>query len=143
MNTPVKFTIANLLKDKGFKQKECPSYLLVDFSQTNTFKTNPENIGIGDLIGYYVPNKTVNAPTITEVVMWIYEKLGIWITVDWMTRIKPYNSGFISHLRGARKRLNYDNYTVINNTKHPGYEVFDSPAEAYEAAIEYCLTMFI
>ena len=64
---------------------------------------------------------------------------GIWVLVDWMTRIKPYNSGFYCHLRGTNKKLNQDNFISINNTKSLGYEIFSSPTEAYEAAIEYTL----
>ena len=80
---------------------------------------------------------------IMQVVMWLYEKHGIWVSVDWMKRIKPYNSGFYCHLRGTNKSLNRDNFIVINDTLNPGYEVFNSPTEAYEAAIEYILNNLI
>ena len=80
---------------------------------------------------------------IIRVIMWLYENHGVWICVDWMSRTKPFNSGFISHLRGVNKYVNSDNFIVINNTKLKGYEVFDSPTEAYEAAIEYCVKNLI
>jgi len=81
--------------------------------------------------------------SIAEIIDWIYDKHGIWILVDWMTRIKPYNSGFYSHLRGTNKPLNQDNFISINNTKSPGYEVFNSPKEAYIEAIKYVLNNLI
>ena len=140
MNTPVSFPIAKLLKEKRFEQEERPSYLLVDFSQTNVFKANPENIGVGDLIGYYVPNKTVNAPTIAEVVMWLYEKHGIWINVwsdtnldlpEWKTTAKWFYV------------VNCDLSDSYNPQTGKPKQLFNSPTEAYEAAIEYTLNILI
>lgn len=128
MNTPVSFEIAKLLKEKKFKQKECPSYLLVDFSQTNTSKTNPENIGIGDLIGYYVPNKTVNAPTIAEVVCWIYSKYQIWIQVS----ILKDNEWHYSI------RRKYNNW----NIEFPTKEKYISIENAYEKGINVVLNTY-
>ena len=91
----------------------------------------------------FVNHPVYDAPTIADVVMWLYEKHGIWVSVDWMKRIKPYNSGFYCHLRGTNKSLNRDNFIVINDTLNPGYEVFNSPTEAYEDAIEYILNNLI
>jgi len=124
MNTPVSFELAKLLTEKEI-----------------IFKTE---------IYYSSATKVTSvsytefaAPTIAEVVMWLYEKHEIWISVDWMSRTKPYNSGFYCHLRGTNKNLNQDNFVSINNTKEPGYEVFNSPTEAYEAAIEYTLNNLV
>ena len=68
---------------------------------------------------------------------------GIWVSVDWMTRVKPYESGYYCHLRGTTKKLNQDNFIVINDTLNPGYEVFNSPQEAYSAAFDYVLNNLI
>ena len=70
-----------------------------------------------------------SAPTIAEVVMWLYEKHGVWITV---CVIGVDGFGYWLHDKG-RKRLNPDN--------QGGYWL--SPTEAYKAAIEYCLTKLI
>jgi len=150
MNKLVKFEIAKLLKEKGFDkpvknyylQEEKGNYLHEGFEDSywgdnRIVNWNKDVVGIKPFEGF------LSAPTIAEVVMWLYEKHGIWISLDWMTRIKPYNSGFISHLRGTNKRLNQDNFIVINDTLKPGYEVFNSPTEAYEAAIEYTLNNLI
>jgi len=134
MNTPVDFSTAKLLKEKGFDEV-CQKWYSVEggLYYQDEFDNNRG----------FIPVCECEAPTIAEVVMWLYEKHGIWISLDWMTRIKPYNSGFISHLRGTNKRLNQDNFIVINDTLKPGYEVFNSPTEAYEAAIEYTLNNLI
>jgi hypothetical protein len=88
-------------------------------------------------------SKDYSAPEQWQVVEWLRVVHGIWIVVDWMTRTKPYNSGYYCHLRGTSKRLNQDNFIVINDTLNPGYEVFNSPQEAYSAAFDYILKELI
>lgn len=64
-------------------------------------------------------------PTIAEVVMWLYEKYMIWISVD---PENDTNTWFhtISHGKST---------TVFGN--------YSSPTEAYEAGIEHILTDLI
>jgi hypothetical protein len=137
MNTPVSFPLAKLLKEKGF-DKPCNGC----YDEKGIY-----GFTVMSIKQYYANSKedTWNfaAPTVSEVIMWLYEKHGIWVSVDWMKRIKPYNSGFYCHLRGTNKSLNRDNFIVINDTLNPGYEVFNSPTEAYEDAIEYILNNLI
>jgi hypothetical protein len=164
MNTPVSFPIAKLLKEKGFDE-EC-DYLVYEGNKYQYLKGEKYRNTFLSIKGedIVIPNEKdwekqikenpekfdrkkwgikITAPTIADVVMWLYEKHGIWVSVDWMKRIKPYNSGFYCHLRGTNKSLNRDNFIVINDTLNPGYEVFNSPTEAYEAAIEYILNNLI
>ena len=98
MNTPVKFEIAKLLEEQGYP---------FEFITVGELKEVPLNI-----------------PTIAEVVMWLYEKHNIWISVDpendkdtWFHTIS-YNKS----------------ETIFGN-----YNTYNSPTEAYEAAIEYTL----
>ena len=98
MNTPVKFEIAKLLEEQGYP---------FEFITVGELKEVPLNI-----------------PTIAEVVMWLYEKHEIWISVDpendkdtWFHTIS-YNKS----------------ETIFGN-----YNTYNSPTEAYEAAIEYTL----
>jgi len=94
----------------------------------------------------YTSEQTRHKDLVQELALvqdWLLTNFGIWIAVDWMTRIKPYNSGFYCHLRGTLKALNQDNFIVINNTLEPGYEVFNSPTEAKIAAIEYTINNLI
>jgi len=135
MNTPVTLEIAMLLKEKGFKHVTKLAYQ--DTRLVRDCRYNkPKNWNVESHV-------TCSAPTIIKVIMWLYNEHGIWIAVDWMTRTKPHNSGFYGHLRGTSKRLNQDNFIVINDTLAPGYEVFNSPTEAYIAAIEYVLKNLI
>ncbi len=118
MKTPVSFEIAKLLKEKGF-DIPCWSY----YSSLNlyTFELGDwNNHTIGDTsmhkrnAGYY------SAPTIAEVVMWLFDKHGIWIYTS-----KPDEQGWVIHWQGL--------------TDYPSLQYYSSPTEAYEAAIEYTL----
>ena len=133
MTTPVKIELAKLLEGKGFEQKERSSYLLVPFQECTSldvFDHTSGSLGYGDKIGYYIPNKTVNAPTIADVVMWLYEKYGIWIGVE-----PPFHKKIVLWEYYIQK----SEYRTLLG-QNSGY---DSLTEAYEAAIHYCLTNLI
>jgi hypothetical protein len=131
----ITFEQARLLKEKGIKFNCDNNWEEGKRSTTpDIWKLN----GYGEAATNYYP-----APEQWQVVEWLRLTHGIWVSVDWMKRIKPYNSGFYCHLRGTNKSLNRDNFIVINDTLNPGYEVFNSPTEAYEAAIEYILNNLI
>ena len=70
-----------------------------------------------------------SAPTIAEVVMWVYEKHGIWINVERHEPKSLFNWVII-----------YQDDVAVKESRGNGYK---SPTEAYEAAIEYCLTNLI
>ena len=134
MNTPVKFELAKLLKEKGFND------------QTLHFYTKPKSkmFGIDEHNRYYnivnTPKKlytcgehsvadiknVYSAPTIAEVVMWLYEKYGIWTVVN----VNIVGSWYFEHFDLKEKR---------NAQFEPTDTHYDSPTEAYEAAIEYTL----
>ncbi len=60
---------------------------------------------------------------IMQVIMWLYETHEIWISVDrHFDKFISKNNGVLITFYGNRKSY------------------FDTPTEAYEAAIEYCLT---
>lgn len=138
MNTPVNFKIAKLLKEKGFDDTTLHFYT----------KPNTKMFGI-DEHGRYYPMKNkakslwtmgnaaalkienvYQAPTIAEVVMWLYEKHGIWIiaipvgiSTTWC-------------------------FSMFNVDPEKGRIIFESPScnsptEAYEAGIEYILNNLI
>jgi len=137
MNEPVNFEIAKLLFDKGFEQKERPSYLLVPFEECTTmdiFDHPTANLGYGDMIGYYLPNKTVNAPTIAEVVMWLYENHGIWVSVSYELNIENHKKEWFWIAIKDGKEIDYA-YINFNSP----YINFNSPTEAYKAGITHTL----
>ena len=82
-------------------------------------------------------------PTIAEVVMWLYEKHGVWISTkgddnktfkyelhvwNWYEPEKTFRQGHVSFGNG-----------VWDTDSEP----FNSPTETYEAAIEYTLNNLI
>ena len=113
MNTPVKFEIAKLLEEQGYP---------FEFITVGELKEVPLNI-----------------PTIAEVVMWLYEKHDVWISL-----IPDISSGhqllmrkMSVHLFRYRNGLNVQTETLRNIDRDIIY--FLSPTEAYEAVIEYTL----
>jgi len=117
MNIIVNFETAKFLKDvKGFEPESKAFY-----------------DGSGELFYYNYSNNVMQrfryaAPTITEVVMWLYEKHGIWVSVTFKRHSQ--NKHFSYNIRQAN---GIETYLWEHN----------SPTEAYEAAILYCLTNLI
>lgn len=64
-------------------------------------------------------------PSIADVVMWLYEKHGIWISVD-----APHK---------LLKSWYFEVYKINDEITSIEESLFTSPTEAYEAAIEYIL----
>lgn len=124
MNKPVNFELAKLLKEKGF---DVPCIQCYAGERLINKKTG------GDIFtGVYrlctkskFHKRYYLAPTISEVVMWLYEKHNIWIEVVHRTLW-----GF-----------------SIRNVKEGVFELerleCNSPTEAYLEAIEYTLEKII
>jgi hypothetical protein len=113
MNTTISFNLAKLLKEKGFKNIFSSSE---KFYYPDTEELTENNRG-----------DNLPAPTISDVVMWIYERHGIWI---WVSMELGFNTTFCWQLTGERTSSNYKSY-------------FKTPTEAYLGAIEYTLTNLI
>ena len=131
MNTPVNFEIAKLLKEKGFNEM-CRQFWGYD-------STEEENILIGENSPTFINNRRnddIAAPTIAEVVMWLYEKHGLWISVGIDT---IFNKGKFCILLYKNRGLSLEHFPIENDKFSP----YNSPKEAYEAAIEYTLTKLI
>ena len=122
MNKEVNFDIAKLLKDKEFIDKNM--YGEVRLSQPKFYDNNGVIHNIKDAFEKTELNlrECYNAPTIAEVVMWLYEKHSIWIYIKQGYKWEWYIETVANH-----PELKYND----------GLE--DSPTEAYEAAIEYTL----
>lgn len=117
MNTLINFELAKMLKEKGFDE---PCYKGWDLSEEDSNPTFHE---------YTTQNKNSDcietfytAPTIAEVVMWLYKKHGIWIEVT--TDVYSKFCWLVKEFRASQNNYN-------------------SPTEAYEAAIEYTLNNLI
>ena len=152
MNTPVNFKLAKLLKEKGF-DKPTPTYYehaltsQID-SETNdhtgTFgwkkgETNLQygffrnNGGMADLTnenGYMC-----SAPTIADVIMWLYNRHQIWISVA--------NVYYIGHkivfVSKVQKFKEFDRFIINTDNGLLAVNHFNTPTAAYEAGIEYTL----
>lgn len=145
MNIPVSFEIAKLLKEKGFDEL-CGEHYSFGSGDKENPKTGQTFIGgfineLGlqrkyknsELSKWKLPYGEFSAPTITEVVMWLYEKHGVWVSI---------NPTHTDELWG---------YEILVKSNDPykgwfneisGY-TFNSPTEAYEAGIEYALNNLI
>ncbi len=142
MNIPVKFPIAELLKEKGiiFNTKEiCFLHKngeeITDEWIFNKFKGNIPGSIFGAKSIYATSN--IPAPTIAEVVMWLYEKHGIWIVVN------PHKGK--NNLGEFFMEFDPDVWSFTDECEfhNTGLLYFNSPTEAYEAAIEYTLNNLI
>jgi len=104
MNKPVSYKLAKLLKEKGisFETEICYSSVTKVTSVSYT---------------------EIAAPTIAEVVMWLYEKHGIWIQ-PMIYRRNP--DDFIGGI-------------YYNKSETYFTDPFSTPTEAYEAGIVYTL----
>jgi len=116
MNTPVNFELAKPLKEKGFLNGTLQWY----HRYTKKLNTNDFVFSMNKLTDNY------SAPTIADVVMWLYEKHGIWLFPDYYNKDRFY---YVIKQKDKRNIQSSDFYT--------------SPTEAYEAAIEYTLKNLI
>ena len=115
MTTPVSFELAKLLKEKGF-DNICYKWYSVEgglYCQDEF-----------DNCRGFIPACECGAPTVAEAVMWLYDNHKIWIVVfpteqDWT----------------------FDIFKGLNCVKSESF--FNTPVNAYEAAIEYALNNLV
>lgn len=128
MTKHVNYQLAKLLSEKGFNEP-C-QFLRV----AGKYRINYEKEG--DLFDNRIPStqKPIDwylAPAIAEVVMWLYEKHGIWIEVH----------GWINQPVGEEV---WDKcFQAFVNGDAMNVSIYKNPTEAYEAAIEYVLINII
>ena len=124
MNTPVSFSLAKLLKEKGYENEDCENVYLGDFDE----EYPPEKIEISTrgLRQRTLGEFDYIAPSISDVIMWLYENHKIWISVDPDNDITDTWFHTISHGTST---------TIFGN--------YSSLTEAYEAGIEDVLINMI
>jgi hypothetical protein len=118
MNKPINYPLDKLCKEKGFDEP-CPNL-------------------------YYQPEKC-KKPTIADVVMWLYEKHKIWITVNYLPKYKIWDYQYTNinwSEEEVASKLKQDVNDLLDDLFQPKGK-FNSPTEAYEAAIEFTLTKLI
>jgi hypothetical protein len=121
MNTPVSFEIAKLLKEKGFDK---PVNNYTSERDGDYFSNEKQTISYRN---YNEISGSYSRPTISEVVMWIYETHNIWISID--RYIDPEQSP------------DYRYGSCIYYDDHYYGRGNENPTEAYEAAIFYVLNL--
>jgi len=119
----ITFKIAKLLKEKGFDQTCQQRYIKCSLDKEIIFQEDCSeynwNYNYDDSSNTYY-----SAPTISDIVDWIYEKHGIWIEVS-----RDYADG----------KYIYQYFIDIHNQEFG----FNTPQEAYLSAIEYTLNNLI
>lgn len=132
MDTPVNFEIAKLLKEKGYniptiayRQKSAvkgdETILPLSIPNHEFYWTPVDWNNYSEQVPYY------SMPTIAEVVMWIYEKQGVWI---WVSLELGYHITFCWQLAGE-------------NTGSTFKQNFKNPTDAYQDAINFTLINII
>ena len=125
MTTLLNAELSRLCADKGYKRPK-------GYSQPYYNHLGILNGDVTELVKAQIneedttPFQTIAAPTIVEVVMWLYEKHGIWISVDFNLETSWFYDIVVLSGEGGN---------ILDN--------FDSPTEAYEAAIDYTLNNLI
>jgi hypothetical protein len=152
MNTPVSFEISKLMKEKGFGMTAGSCYYNEEFFINHNVipLQYPELKGVG--YKERVTDKIIFAPTIAEVVMWLYEKHGIWVfilpqdksVVDYRVESSEFPSlPLFLLIVKYEKDLTFKEILNSSDPNSKMFLHFDEPIEAYETAIEYCLTNLI
>lgn len=119
MNIPVSFPVAKLLNEKGFPLKN------------KGYVYNKD----GNLVDPCFSVWECEAPTVAEVVMWLWEKNNIWIMVELSGSERFYPRGRMINKKGEH---------FIGDFKINGERIMCiNPTEAYEAAILHCLKNLI
>ena len=146
MNTEVNYEISKLLKDKGFKGSTHANWWILHKDHHENYK---KRLPVDESKVFFAKNSydldlkiqideerehnvfhVLSAPTISEVVMWLYEEHGIWTVVN----VNIMGSWYFEHFDLKKKR---------NAEFKPTDTHYNSPTEAYEAAIEYTLNNLI
>ena len=123
MNTPVSFPLAKLVKEKGFDIPCTEGWInyLTSFTGETGMPDDESNLVLDRLGNPHL----IERPTIADVVMWLYKKHGIWISVD------PENDTDTWF------------HTITHNKSETVFGNYSSLTEAYEKGIEYILNNMI
>lgn len=122
MEAELKYETSKLLKEKGFDIVTEKRYF---FNSELTTKTQSQS-----------SKPTIYAPTISQVVVWLYEKHGFWIYTTPHINMKGdfYWSWYVLKLNELSPK------SASNIRRSPLFtSKFESPREAYEDAINFVL----
>lgn len=124
MNKLVSFKLAGLLEKSGYSIPTYDYYILprgVGFSKA---KINHN--------GFSYKSMRYSAPSIGEVIKWLWEDFYIWIVID-----RDFDSFLISSIREYNSLKGCNDNIDLKGLKKRDFLTFE---EAYEVAIEHYLT---
>ena len=144
MNTTVNFELAKLLKERGYDQD---GFNIAWYNELGRMNGRTDINKDGRTFSEVYPNEesfygsaikpehkkefkieSFTAPTIADVIMWIYEKHNIWVVVNVG---KPHNCGIMMYANVIKFGLHHKcKYKTI---------LYNTPLEAYSDAIQYVL----
>ena len=133
MNTEVNYEIGKLLAQKGFNEKvyDC-------------FYTTSDHIKTEKLYSKQIaPMHHYPAPTIAEVIMWLYEKHSIWIAVDLIDNSRTFHFKYSITISNYREYHDEDCFDMAKTIYSDSKEKFGEPTEAYLSAITHTLKNLI
>ena len=133
MTTTVNFETSKLLKEKEFNIPTLYFYLDGSLKYNHSIKPRNSNVLPGTM--------DVSAPTIAEVVYWIYSKYDIWISLipDSSSGHKLLDRKFSVSIFRFNMNLNVQ-AEILRKDKNILY--FNLPENAFEYAIEYILNTY-
>ena len=124
MNKPIKYPLAKLLKEKGFTEQV--NNYFGDNGKEEIFQPKYT----GNYNSHVMVGLVTSRPNLIDVIMWIYEKHGIWIEVRRTNFFKEFRFQAYFNEKPLTGELG-------------GYVSHELPTEAYLAAIEYILNNLI
>jgi hypothetical protein len=139
MTQTINFPTAKLLKEKGFDEF-CEDTYIEYLQKTEWYDAGVVFVKRSILHGRginHIGNEYYNiysAPTIAEVVVWLYEKYGIWVSVYGV---------FSNRWFYTIRRVHKDGYEDIVTSPFDPSEAKETLAEAHEVGIKYTLENLI
>ena len=149
MNTPVNFPIAKLLKEKGFEEissnfytnPRCKMFGIDEHGRYYPIKNKAKSLWISGNAATLDSKHVYYAPTIAEVMYWIYSKYDIWISLipDSSSGHKLLDRTFSVSIFRFNMNLNVQ-AEILRKDKNILY--FNLPENAFEYAIDYILNTY-
>lgn len=144
MNTAVSFELAKLLKDKGFGEgalnfytnPRCKMFGKDERGRHYPIKNKAKRLWVSGEHFVLDSKHVYCAPTIAEVVMWLYEKHSLWILP--LPTVCGYFAWKIIDMQDNPNRpIERPPYNDVDGVD------YRTPTEAYEAAISHALTNIV
>lgn len=130
LSKEVTFELAKLLKEKRFDKPTRQRYFIAENIDSDMFPFLQEECTLHTWNDYDDSSTSYySAPTIGEVIDWLYEKYKFWINVE-----MDYSYSIERIYFYGKVKWFEENYINISTTRS-----FNLQTEAYNAIIEYCL----